>query len=140
MIWDFEQLFDESYNRALASKVDGKGFMERFYERFINASPVVREKFKKTDMHLQQQMLETSIHYLAYLFSSTQVTQHIEQIARIHSRVDHDIPVDLYDLWLDELIETLREFDSEFDDDIELSWRLTLARGIAYMKFKYNHQ
>ena len=40
--------------------------------------------------------------------------------------------------WLESLIETVQLFDSRFTEEIELAWRVVLAPGIAYMKFKYD--
>lgn len=45
----------------------------------------------------------------------------------------------LYHLWFECLIDTVREFDPLFSDDVELAWRLTLSSGITYMKFGYDH-
>ena len=46
---------------------------------------------------------------------------------------------ELYEAWLDSLIATARESDPDFDDELELAWRVVLAPGIAYMKFRYDH-
>ena len=48
------------------------------------------------------------------------------------------IPPDLYDVWLECLMQTLKEFDPEYSSEVELSWRVVLAPGITYMKFKYD--
>ncbi len=135
---DLEQIFDASYERVMARELDGRRFINAFYERFINADPRVREKFAHTDMSRQIAMLEKSLHYLAYLFSTQEIYGYIENTARIHGREQHDIPPDLYDMWLEQLIATVAEFDPEFDRKVELAWRLSLARGITYMKFMYN--
>jgi len=135
---NLERLFDASYERVMHNDQRGKRFIHRFYERFIDASPLVREKFRDTDMQRQIGMLEKSLHYVAYLFSTPEIYSYVEEIAQLHSRRERDIPPQLYDLWLEQLIETVRECDPEFDTDVELAWRLSLARGIAYMKFMYD--
>ena len=136
---DLEQVFDASYERVMAGPKDGRAFIQAFYERFIDADPRVREKFANTDMSRQVAMLEKSLHYLAYLFSTQEIYAYIENTARIHGREQHDIPPDLYDVWLEQLIATVAEFDPRFDRKVELAWRLSMARGIAYMKFMYKH-
>ena len=30
-------------------------------------------------------------------------------------------------------------FDPKFNEEIELAWRVVLAPGIEYMKYKYDH-
>lgn len=49
-----------------------------------------------------------------------------------------DIAPRLYDLWLETLIDTARDFDEQFDEEVELAWRLVLTPGIVYMKFYYD--
>lgn len=135
---NIEKVFDASYERVMRTTRSGRTFIRAFYERFIDASPLVRAKFAGTDMSRQIGMLEKSLHYVAYLFGSPEIYSYVERIARLHSRRDKDIPPELYDLWLEKLIETVAEFDEAFDADVELAWRLSLARGIAYMKFMYD--
>ena len=66
------------------------------------------------------------------------VPDYLEKIAQKHSQSAHDIPPQLYDLWLDTLVKTVKEFDPDFNEEVELSWRLVLSSGITYMKFKYD--
>ena len=135
---NIEQVFDASYERVMRQELAGRAFIPAFYDRFIDSSPLVREKFRDTDMGRQIAMLEKSLHYVAYLFSSPDIYSYVEEIALLHSARGKDIPPQLYDLWLETLIDTVREFDPEFGIDVELGWRLSLARGIAYMKFMYD--
>lgn len=135
---NIETTFDGSYERVLGRSAEGKNFFDAFYQNFIAASPVVREKFKNTDMKRQRAMLEKSLHYVAYLFTSYEIYSYIQEIAVLHSRKNLNIQPELYDLWLETLIQTVRDFDPDFDADVELAWRLSLARGIAYMKFMYS--
>ncbi|MGE0386245.1 MAG: globin [Gammaproteobacteria bacterium] len=134
---NFEKVFDASYERAISRDVGGKTFIQTFYDRFIGASPQVQEKFRNTDMTRQIAMLEKSLHYVAYLFNTPAFYSSVERIAALHSRAQKDIPPPMYDLWLESLIDTVREFDPKFDNEVELAWRLSLARGIAYMKFMH---
>ena len=34
-------------------------------------------------------------------------------------------------------MEAVSEFDPEFNDEVELAWRLALTPGITYMKFMH---
>jgi len=134
---NIETTFDSSYERILSKSAESGNFFDAFYEKFINASPIVKDKFKNTDMKRQRAMLEKSLHYVAYLFTNQEIYSYIQEIAELHNRKNLDIRPELYDLWLESLIDTVRDFDSDFDDDVELAWRLSLARGIAYMKYMY---
>ena len=65
-------------------------------------------------------------------------TVHMERIAAVHSKAGHDIPAHLYDVWLDCLLEAVREFDPECDDALLGVWRRMLTPGIAFMKLRYD--
>jgi len=133
----FEETFDQSYERVKAVEIDGKRFFDVFYARFINASPEVAEAFKNTDMLHQRKMLEKSFYSLFIFYATSNKNDYLEKIAHRHSRHEANITPELYDLWLESLIETVAEFDSQFSREVELAWRLVLSTGIAYMKFHY---
>jgi len=135
----YERIFDESFDRVSDHVCGERGFFEAFYERFLAASPKVRDKFRDTDMARQQRMLRKSFFSLVAFYASGSVDNILERIARNHGAHGLDIEPALYDLWLECLIDTVREFDPAFEDDVELAWRLVLSSGITYMKFKYEH-
>jgi hypothetical protein len=83
-------------------------------------------------------MLRQSLSFLLNLFATKKIHDQLIDIARVHDREHADIPVDLYNLWLECLINTVREFDPQFDDEIELSWRMVCSQGIAFMVYRYN--
>ncbi|RDE25044.1 globin [Motiliproteus coralliicola] len=135
---DYEQLFDQSFERCRA-RDDLEPFFESFYNRYLQTDQRVAEVFANTDMARQQKMLEKSFYRLLIFYATNSADDYIEQIAVLHNRHHLNITPDLYDLWLQALIETVSEYDTEFDDSIELAWRLVLSTGITYMKFKYDH-
>ncbi|WP_097459103.1 globin [Mangrovitalea sediminis] len=135
----YERLFDESFARVNAMTLEGTDFFEAFYQRFLLVSPAVREKFKSTNMARQRRMLKKSFYSLVAFYASGSADSVLERIAESHCAGRLDIPPELYDLWLECLIETAAEFDGGFDDEVELAWRLVLNPGIVYMKFKYAH-
>ncbi len=136
---DYERIFDDSYERVLKIQHDQQGFFEAFYNRFIKADSRVAELFKHSDMERQQRMLEKSFYRLIVFYATNYADDYLEQVAIKHSKRVHNVPPDLYDLWLDNLMITVSEFDPQYDENIELAWRLVLSTGITYMKFKYDH-
>jgi hemoglobin-like flavoprotein len=64
-------------------------------------------------------------------------TVHLERLAKRHSKAELDIKPELYDLWLDRLVQAVREFDPMFDPEIEAAWRRALRPGIEFMKSRY---
>jgi len=135
---DIERLFDESYVRVLDREVEGRAFFAAFYERFLAASPQVAEKFRHTDMARQQAMLKKAFYHLLAFYASSHADYYLQQVAISHDRDHRDIPPALYDLWLESLIDTVSVFDEQFDDDVELAWRLVMTPGIVFMTFHYD--
>ncbi len=136
---NFEPVFDQSYERVRRAHRRQMNFFEAFYSRFVVADPRVAEHFKHSDMLRQQRMLEKSFYRLLVFYATNNADDFLERIAEKHSKKGLNIDPDLYDLWLDTLLETVAEFDPEFDDNVELAWRLVLSTGITYMKFKHDH-
>ena len=44
---------------------------------------------------------------------------------------------ELYDFWLDSLLRSAREFDPQFNSEIDQAWRQMLQPGIEYMRSRY---
>jgi len=136
---DFERIFDESYERVLKVQHNKEHFFEAFYNRFIEADSRVAVHFKNTNMEHQQQMLEKSFYRLVVFYATNYADDYLERIAIKHSKLALNIAPDLYDIWLDNLMTTVADFDPLHDENTELAWRLVLSTGITYMKFKHRH-
>lgn len=134
----FEATFDASYQRILSVNKNGNDFFDAFYRRFLASDLQVAERFANTHMATQQKMLKKSFYSLFAFYASGQTDDAILSIAERHNQKNLDIKPEFYDLWLECLIQTIKEYDSQFCDDIELAWRLVMTPGITYMKFKYN--
>ncbi len=135
---DIERLFDASYMRVLSREVEGQVFFEAFYERFLAASPEIAKKFRQTDMARQRAMLKKAFYRLLSFYVSSHADYYLKEVAISHSRAHLDIPPKLYDFWLETLIDTVRAFDEQFDDEVELAWRLVMTPGIVFMTFHYD--
>lgn len=130
-------LFLASLKRCLAQQ---PRFTSHFYDRFIGASDEVREKFKDTDMQRQVRMLEDSLLVVANAVQSKDgsiARGELPRIAARHGRDGLAIRPALYELWADCLVETARECDPAFRDEIEQSWRAVLGFGVQYMIERY---
>lgn len=136
---NYLQFFMDSLYRVSGEPGRQHEFVTRFYDVFIGKTPVIAGYFSDTDMSRQKEMLAQSLHEMVE-FSTTRVaSERLRHVALRHSRRERDIAPELYEDWLESLIETVREFDLEFTDEVELSWRVVLSPGIAYMKFRYDH-
>lgn len=126
--------FNDSLNRCNV-KAD---FTERFYTRFMAASPAAAEKFRGADMTKQQRMLRGSLYMMiSAAHGKADGLAHLGDIARRHGRSDRDIAPELYDVWLDCLLDTVRECDPRATPEVEAAWRTVLRSGIEFMKARY---
>ncbi len=135
---DYLTFFDESYRRTLESETDRDEFFDAFYESFVSKSADIAAKFAETDMQQQKRMLYRSLHHMVDFSVERRASEDLRRIAERHSESQLDITPGLYDFWLDSLIETLQLFDPHFTEEVELAWRVVLAPGIAYMRFKHD--
>ena len=129
------QVFQESFERAVSADPDA--FFERFYETFTGNSPEVADRFKNVDWARQRKALMSSLAYLTEYAAIGESSAYLRDLAERHDRRHLDIPPRLYDLWLEALVQTVRDFDGQCDDQVIEAWKATLAPGMAYMKSKY---
>ena len=130
----------EIFNDSLARCLRGERFFRRFYELFLASSPEARAKFQATDFRKQRRMLQSSfymlVEYVALGWPECQA--YLERIASAHGKHGRDIPPHLYDLWLDCLLQTVRECDELYSSEVEGAWRFMMGAGITFLKLRYD--
>lgn len=125
-----KNLFLQSVDRCASSE----GFIPAFYIRFLSNSNEVREKFQDTNFRQQNRMLLRSLRLSAGATAGDLASlREIRERAETHDRHHLNIEPRLYKLWLAAIIETAREFDNEWNDDVEAAWRAVLAHVIDHM-------
>lgn len=134
---NIDDIFKQSFERALGSGGFNNDFVEHFYVNFIGQSEEIAEMFKNTNMSVQKTMLHDSLYLVVDYYNSGKVTDGMKRIAEVHSRRDKNIAPRLYEFWLDSLIKTVETLDSDYDQEVEQAWRHVLAPGISYMQSKY---
>lgn len=130
------QAVDASLHRCAADPE----FLDRFYERFLASSPDVREKFANTDFDRQKRVLMASLQLmlLAAEDEKNGPERHLKELAIRHGRGQLAIGSHFYDLWLDSLLETVRECDPEWVPGIGQAWERVMGVGIGYLLRYYN--
>lgn len=132
-----ETTFDEvleSYHRCERSP----GFFDTFYEIFFAKSPEIPPKFADTDMKRQKQVVMASVLMVLRLESGDPVARsYVEELAEVHSRRQHNIRPELYELWLDALCETIQRHDPQYTQELEDEWRQAMRPGIELMTARY---
>lgn len=128
--------FEDSLRRCNADP----DFLDGFYERFLRSSPKVREKFVGTDFVRQKRMLQASLQLLlvAAHDDGKRPTPYLDEVAARHSASQMAIGAELYDLWLDCLLATVREVDPDWSAELEQAWESVMTIGIAYLVSRYN--
>ncbi len=128
----------EMFNDSLERCKSTSGFLGRFYELFLASSEEVSEKFKHTDFRKQKRALMTSLYMMMLVTEGrAEGDAYLERIAKVHSKSQMDIKPKLYELWLDCLIQAVREFDPLFNEETERAWRNIMRPGIEFMKSRY---
>ena len=128
----------ELFNDSLERCTSGRRFLDRFYELFVASSAEVAAKFANTDFRVQKAALKVSLYMImASIQRKPEGTVHLERIAARHSRSGLDIGSHLYDLWLDCLIQAVRECDPPFGEETEQVWRRVMRVGIEFLKSRY---
>ncbi|MCE9640090.1 MAG: globin [Betaproteobacteria bacterium] len=127
------ELFNDSIERCSCKPE----FLRRFYALFLASSDTVGRKFEHTDLQKQARMLKTSLYIMMLAGGDTEKAVHLERLARRHSKADLGIKPELYDLWLDRLVQAVREFDPLCNKETERAWRSVLQPGIDFMKSRY---
>lgn len=126
------------FKHSLHNCEKDENFLDRFYENFIATSPRVAEKFADTDFERQHEAMRLSLRMMAMASVGGDAADlYLEYIAKRHDRHHLNIEPELYEFWLEALIDTAREFDDEFNEEVEQAWRAVLRNGVDYMISRY---
>ncbi len=130
----------EEFERSLLRCESRWDFLDRFYARFVASSPAVAAKFANTDFVRQKRALRASLHHLLLAAQNEGggPDAHLREIADRHGAGQLDIGAELYDLWLDSLLATVRECDPEFSPEVEKAWEAVMMVGIHYLCRNYD--
>jgi len=88
-------------------------------------------------MAAQVHVLQSSVAFLLNFFITNRQDEYLVQVAERHSKRGVDVRPELYSVWLDCLIETVREFDPKFNGDVATAWRVVFSKGIEFMTSRY---
>jgi truncated hemoglobin YjbI len=110
-------------------------FMDRFYEAFMS-SPDIQSKFHATNMALQKIVLRSSLHLMLGV-ARGQPGEGMKKLAESHSRHQRDIPVPMYEKWLDAMVRAAKACDPQFSNELESMWREVMQPGIDFMTAHY---
>jgi Globin len=129
-----------TYENSLRRCNAREGFLGHFYMEFLASSPIVRAKFEGTDFVRQKKVLRASLELMARAAADPEhgPEHHLQELGERHSRAELDIGSALYDFWLDALLSTVREYDSEYGPEVESAWEDVMSFGIRYLLSRYD--
>ena len=135
-----EKAILDAFEASLARCNADPRFLDLFYDKFLASSPKVREKFARTDFVHQKRALRGSFHLMLLAADNERrdPERYLRDLAAQHGKRQMDITADLYDVWLDSLVETVREIDPEFGPAVEDAWERVMMVGIHYMLSHYD--
>lgn len=130
--------FDQSLRRC----DNEPRFLDIFYERFIASSPKVEEKFANTDFAKQKRLLRASFYLILLAAEDPEKgpERYLGYLAERHSVDNLNVGSELYDLWLDSLLETVEQCDPEYSPEVEQAWEQMMEIGIDYMLRHYHRR
>lgn len=123
------RIFNDSLDRLIAHPRS----LDLFYDKFIGSSETVAAKFAGIDMQHQRRALKASLYTAMLAADGNQPA--IEQLRRL-CQTHHALAIgsELYDLWLECLLDTVRECAGTLDVRTENVWRDVLAVAIKIMR------
>ena len=128
----------QTFEASLARCNANPAFLDRFYAIFLASSPKVREKFAQTDFVRQKAALQASFTaMLSAARGETASDQNLNGLAERHSSHQLNIGAELYDLWLDSLLATVKECDPQYDAPVRDAWERVMMVGIGYLLSRY---
>lgn len=122
-----------SYQRAASPP-----FFSAFYNRLFEVRPDTRPLFANTEFERQHKLLRHAIGLLlSFPEESDREPTILARLAERHSRRDLDVDPSLYPPFLESLIDTIKRYDPQCTPAVEQAWRVSLAKGLAYMQSRY---
>lgn len=128
---DVDRVF-QSYGRCCQNE----RFFEEFYRIFRGKSEAIRAQFENTDMAEQRRLLRAGISWMI-MYARGGSGVKLRSLGASHSRDGYDVDPALYGYWVDALVETVEQFDPEFDSELGLQWREVLRPGVELISGAY---
>lgn len=108
------------------------GFYDGFYDSFMAQSEEIAEIFHARDMEqLKQKLKETLQMVDDAVEGKPGVVLYLEMLGRIHQRLKVDQRH--FEMWQDALMHTVKNFDDEFDPQVQAAWENAIQMVIGLM-------
>lgn len=129
-------LVKDHYGKCVISR----GFFDDFYAVFTAKSPEIRQMFAHTEMSAQKDALRAGLTFLIMFAEgrSAFAADKLDKIGGTHKKSSLNIRPELYPLWMQSLLETVRKHIPGFDDAALKAWTAVLQHGVNRITSHYN--
>jgi len=134
VIHDKAKRVHESYLRA-----GGRDFVSSFYDKLMETSEEIREKFEHINMEEQTDILAHSI-VMSFLFvdkNHQTAANTLNKVRESHNRDHLNITPELYDLWLDCMVETVSTCDPHANKQLLSDWHEVMSVAVNHIREGY---
>jgi len=124
----------QSYIRSGSRKL-----VSGFYDRLMSTNAEIRSKFEGIDMEEQVSLLSHAI-VMSFLFvdKDQQVAKRcLDDVRETHAQRNLNIEPELYDTWLECLLETVALCDPHTNDKLLSDWRDVMSIAIKHIREGY---
>lgn len=120
------EIFRQSLQRATAKP----GFYDSFYDNFTAESEEIAAFFRNRDMPQLKAKLNNTLKMVAeFAEGKPGIGLYIEMLGRTHRRLN--IQRRHFTMWEHALLETVREYDEEYDKQVLAAWLLVIDMVIG---------
>lgn len=121
----------ESYIRA-----GGKSFASEFHDRLMETSEDIQRIFGHIDIEIQIEALAHAI-VMSFLFVDKNhhgAAKYFHDIRESHNRHNLDISPELYDVWLEIMIETVAVCDPQATEELLVDWHTVMSVAVEHVR------
>jgi hemoglobin-like flavoprotein len=123
----------DTFHASLARTTSDARFADVFYARFMASSPAVASIFNGADVEKLKRKLRSSLHVMTLAADDAPGADlYLDYLGAVHRRLD--IRPEMYDAWLDALLATVAECDTEFSAETAGAWRSVIGAAVARIK------
>jgi hypothetical protein len=112
-----------------------EGFFDTLCDTFVAKSKGTARALHRPDTHQLKRTSETMLAFLMMFHRNESLaTLGLLQVARTHGAGgDGVVPPHLYPVWVDSLVEAVRQHDQRFSHELGEAWRKAMERGGKHM-------
>jgi hemoglobin-like flavoprotein len=129
-------LVKEQYGKCILCPT----FFDDFYKVFTSKSPEINRLFANTEMSEQKHALRAGLTFLI-MFAEGQAAfaaDKLDKIGSTHKKTKLNIRPDMYPMWIQSLVATVKKHVPEFNDVALKAWTAVLQHGVNRIVSHYN--